>query len=77
MPSKALLHASELFEAGRPGLRRPRHRGHAQAQPAADDEAEGQERSTALTKGVEFLIKKNKVDWIKGAGRIAGPARSR
>jgi dihydrolipoamide dehydrogenase len=25
-----------------------------------------------LTKGVEFLFKKNKVDWIKGAGAIAG-----
>jgi dihydrolipoamide dehydrogenase len=28
-----------------------------------------------LTKGVEFLFKKNKVDWIKGAGRIAGPGK--
>jgi len=25
-----------------------------------------------LTSGVEFLFKKNKVDWIKGAGRITG-----
>jgi dihydrolipoamide dehydrogenase len=28
-----------------------------------------------LTKGVEFLFKKNKVDWIKGAGKIAGPGK--
>jgi dihydrolipoamide dehydrogenase len=28
-----------------------------------------------LTKGVEFLFKKNKVDWIKGRGRIAGPGQ--
>jgi dihydrolipoamide dehydrogenase len=26
-----------------------------------------------LTKGVEFLLKKNKVDYVKGAGRIAKP----
>jgi dihydrolipoamide dehydrogenase len=28
---------------------------------------------TANTKGVEFLFRKNKVVWLKGAGRIAGP----
>ncbi len=28
---------------------------------------------TGLTKGIEFLFKKNKVDWIKGSARIVGP----
>jgi dihydrolipoamide dehydrogenase len=28
-----------------------------------------------LTKGIEFLFKKNKVDWIKGSGRLAGPGK--
>jgi len=27
---------------------------------------------TVLTKGVEFLFKKNKIDWIKGTGRLTG-----
>src|SRR5262245_35725844 len=27
-----------------------------------------------LTKGVEFLFKKNKIDWIKGTARLAGGA---
>src|SRR5437763_1713994 len=27
---------------------------------------------TALTRGVEFLFKKNKIEWIKGTARIAG-----
>ena len=27
------------------------------------------------SKGVEFLMRKNKVDWIKGYGRLAGPGR--
>jgi dihydrolipoamide dehydrogenase len=28
-----------------------------------------------LTKGIEFLFKKNKVEWLKGRGRIAGPGK--
>ena len=28
-----------------------------------------------LTGGVEFLFKKNKIDWIKGSGRLAGKAK--
>src|SRR5438105_8501058 len=27
---------------------------------------------TGLTKGIEFLFKKNKIEWIKGTGRITG-----
>ena len=27
---------------------------------------------TGLTKGVEFLFKKNKIDWIKGTARLVG-----
>jgi dihydrolipoamide dehydrogenase len=74
IPSKSLLHASELFEmavkdfAGfgievTPSLNLP-------AMIKQKSDSVGQ-----LTKGVEFLFKKNKVDWIKGAGRIAGPGR--
>jgi len=72
MPSKALLHASELFEAattefptlgieiGAPKL----NLGQMMAQKA--------DSVTALTKGIEFLFKKNKADWIRGRGRIVG-----
>jgi dihydrolipoamide dehydrogenase len=74
MPSKALLHASELYDAANhefatlgidvsPKLNLPQM----MKQKA--------ESVTALTKGVEFLFKKNKVDWVKGAGRIAGPGK--
>src|ERR1044071_7872961 len=28
-----------------------------------------------LTKGVEFLFKKNKIDWIKGTARLAGKGK--
>ena len=30
---------------------------------------------TGLTKGVEFLFKKNKIQWIKGTARLAGPGK--
>jgi dihydrolipoamide dehydrogenase len=30
---------------------------------------------TGLTKGIEFLFKKNKIDWIKGSARIAGQGK--
>ena len=32
---------------------------------------------TGLTKGVEFLFKKNKIDWIKGTARLAGDGQGR
>ena len=30
---------------------------------------------TTLTRGVDFLFRKNKIDWLKGGGRIAVPGR--
>jgi len=74
MPSKALLHASELFEAAggefatlgievQPKLNLPQ-------MMKQKGESVGQ-----LTKGIEFLFKKNKVDWVKGEGHIAGPGQ--
>src|SRR5215510_2144826 len=30
---------------------------------------------TGLTKGVEFLFKKNKIEWIKGTARLAGAGK--
>ena len=30
---------------------------------------------TILTRGIEFLFKKNGIDWIKGTGRLAGPGK--
>jgi dihydrolipoamide dehydrogenase len=70
IPSKALLHASEYYEAAAKtfpsmgvkieGLALD----HAAFMKQKDDAVEG------LTKGVEFLMKKNKVDYVKGFGRI-------
>jgi len=69
MPSKALLHASELYEqAGgefaKIGIDVAPKLNLGQMHAAKDDSVD------QLTKGIEFLFKKNKVDWIKGRGRI-------
>ena len=74
MPSKALLHASELFAAANHEFA---HLG-IEVTPTLNlvqMMKQKAESVTALTKGVEFLFKKNKVDWIKGAGRIAGAGK--
>ena len=74
MPSKALLHASEMYELAAkdfaglgidvaPKLNLP------QMMKQKDESV------AALTKGIEFLFKKNKADWIKGWGRIEGPGK--
>lgn len=75
MPSKALLHASELYEAAT---------GAEFATLGIDVKPklnlvqmmkQKAESVTALTKGIEFLFKKNKVEWIKGAGKIVGAGK--
>ena len=74
MPSKALLHASELFASANHEFA---HLG-IEVTPTLNlvqMMKQKAESVTALTKGVEFLFKKNKVDWIKGAGRIAGAGK--
>ena len=74
IPSKALLHASELYELAQkdfaglgievtPKLNLPAMMANKEGSVAQ------------LTKGIEFLFKKNKVDWIKGAGKITGPGK--
>ncbi len=76
IPSKALLHASEMFDEARTGFASL----GIKVSPELDlpqmhkqkDESVG-----GLTKGVEFLFKKNKADWIKGQGSIAGPGKVR
>jgi dihydrolipoamide dehydrogenase len=75
IPSKALLHASELFEeAGHTFGKMGIDVGAPKLDLAAmmkfkDEGVEGN------VKGVEFLLKKNKIDAFHGAGRVAAPGR--
>ncbi len=75
IPSKALLHTSEMFEAagrdfagfgiriGAPELDLPAMMAHKGAVVEAN------------VSGVAFLLKKNKVDAFRGVGSIAGPGK--
>jgi dihydrolipoamide dehydrogenase len=75
IPSKALLHASELFEEA----------GHSFAKmgigvpvPTLDLKAMlnfKQEAIDGNVKGVDFLFKKNKIDGVKGTGKITGAGK--
>src|SRR4030081_1081994 len=75
IPSKALLQSSEKFaEAGRSlaehGITIGELGLDLAAMMARKDKGVG-----GLPRGVEFLFRKNKIDWVKGRGRIAGPGR--
>ena len=75
IPSKALLHASELFdEAGHAFARMGIKVGKPELDLAAmmkfkDEGVDGN------VKGVAYLLKKNKIDTHEGVGRIAGPGK--
>ncbi|MFN4288197.1 MAG: dihydrolipoyl dehydrogenase [Brevundimonas sp.] len=71
MPSKALLHASELYEAARNdfasiGIEVKPKLNLAQMMASKDSSVE------QLTKGIQFLFRKNKVEWLQGRGRLKG-----
>jgi dihydrolipoyl dehydrogenase len=75
IPSKALLHASELFDVARTGFAAL---GIKTGNVELDlDTMLGQkdEAVDGLTKGIEFLFKKNGVEYIRGRGRIAGQGK--
>ncbi|HET6524239.1 dihydrolipoyl dehydrogenase [Sphingopyxis sp.] len=66
IPSKAMLHASEYFEAAAGGAMAAMG---IKVKPELDLPAMHGQRKDAvkgLTGGIEFLFKKNKIDWLKG-----------
>ena len=74
IPSKAMLHASELYEEA----------GHAfpgmgiMVKPELDLGAMQKFKAEGVdgnVKGVDYLFKKNKIDSVHGTGRIAAPGR--
>jgi dihydrolipoamide dehydrogenase len=78
IPTKALLehaHALKLAqEADEWGI----SYGKGAGKPALDMakvHARKNKIVTGLTRGVEFLFKKNKIEWVKGTGRLAGKGR--
>ena len=75
IPSKALLHASELFEEAGHGFAKM---GIGVSKPKLDLKAMmtfKDEGVSGNVKGVEFLLKKNKIDSITGTGRIVSAGK--
>jgi dihydrolipoamide dehydrogenase len=70
IPSKALLHASERFEESRHEFKKL---GIDIGTPKVNLKNMMKHKTDVVdanVQGVEFLMKKNKIDWIKGAGTI-------
>src|SRR6201995_371468 len=75
IPSKALLQSSEKFAEARHGLA---EHGIKIGEVGLDLGAMMGRKDkvvTTLTRGVEFLFRKNKIDWLIGKARIAAPGR--
>ena len=74
IPSKALLHASEMYEEAGHGFAAMGINAKAELDLGAMMKFKG-EGVDGNVKGVEYLLKKNKVDTHRGIGRIVAPGR--
>jgi dihydrolipoamide dehydrogenase len=73
IPSKALLHASELFEEAAHGTLAKWGVKADKVELDLDAMHAGRREAVdGLTKGIEFLFKKNKVTWLKGRAAFTG-----
>ena len=73
IPSKALLQSSEKFAEARGALAA---HGVVAGEVGLDLGAMMRRKDevvASLTRGVEFLFRKNKIEWLKGRGRIVAP----
>ncbi|PVU99183.1 hypothetical protein BB559_000946 [Furculomyces boomerangus] len=73
IPSKSLLHNSHLYHQAK-------HEFKTRGIECSDISlnlpqlmSQKENSVTSLTKGIEFLFKKNKVDWVKGKGTFVSP----
>jgi dihydrolipoamide dehydrogenase len=73
IPSKAMLHASEMYHQS---VTHFADMGLNVAAPEIDLPKMLEYKQSTVdsnTKGIEFLFKKNKIDWLKGYGKITAP----
>ncbi len=75
IPSKALLHASELFDEANGGMEKYGIKTGKVSVDIKQMMGHKDQIVTDLTNGIEFLFKKNKVDYIKGRGKVAGAGK--
>ena len=73
IPSKALLHASELFEEAAHGTLAKWGVKPGKVELDLDTmHGSRKEAVKGLTQGIEFLFKKNKIEWLKGLASFTG-----
>jgi len=75
IPSKAMLHATEMLHEAEHNFSKM---GLGVPKPKVDWKAMlayKQDTIDTNTKGIEFLFKKNKIDWLKGWGSIPKPGK--
>ncbi|NQZ13220.1 MAG: dihydrolipoyl dehydrogenase [Alphaproteobacteria bacterium] len=75
IPSKALLAASEKYHEAEKSFKRM---GIETGGVKLDLKTMMKHKDSVVdanTKGIEFLFKKNKIDWLKGAGKITGKGK--
>ena len=77
IPSKALLHASHMLHEAEHNFAKMGLKGKSPSVDWKQMQAYKTETIGSNTKGVEFLFKKNKIDWIKGWGQIIAPGKVR
>jgi len=74
IPTKAFLHTADVWDR----FLHSEEEGIHCENPRLDFGRVGDRKNKIVSKhakGVEFLMKKNKVDWIRGYGRLAGPGK--
>ncbi len=78
IPTKALLEHAHALKIAQDAAEWGISFGKADVKPAIDMARVHVRKNkivTSLTKGVEFLFKKNKIEWVRGTGRLAGKGR--
>ncbi|WP_170526080.1 dihydrolipoyl dehydrogenase [Ruegeria arenilitoris] len=75
IPSKALLHASHQLHEAEHNFAKMGLKGKSPSVDWKQMLAYKQDVIDTNTKGVEFLFKKNKIDWLKGWGSIPAPGK--
>ena len=74
IPSKAMLHASELYEeAAGGGLAKLGVKIDKMSLDLSTMHGQRTDAVKGLTGGIEFLFKKNKIDWLKGHAAFTSP----
>jgi dihydrolipoamide dehydrogenase len=75
IPSKALLHASHQLHEAEHNFAKMGLKGKAPSVDWKQMQAYKTDVIGQNTKGIEFLFKKNKIDWLKGWGSIPAPGQ--